>query len=229
VESSQYDLCVEILRRLEKAGVLKHLVLIGGWASLFYREYFRGVAYAPILRTRDMDLLVPKPGAIRTKVDVTELLEELGFVMGFTGPEGYIRLEHPELIVEFLVPERGRSTDKPYDLPQLGINAQSLRFLDFLAEEVISVTVSGMKVNLPHPARYSLHKLIISQRRRDEAKSQKDRQTAVQIIRAMVASGKTDEIRNAFGSMPRGWQTRVRKTLKEAGEIELEAMLSSRS
>ncbi len=105
MENSQYSLCIEILRRLDNAGLLKHMMVIGGWAAYFYREYFEGSGYAPVLRTRNMDILVPRPGSIKTKVDITELLKELGFVTGFTGPEGYMRLEHPELIIEFLVPE----------------------------------------------------------------------------------------------------------------------------
>ena len=75
------------------------------------------------LKTRDIDLLIPRPSEIKAKTDVVELLKDLGFIVGFSGSKGYIRLEHPELVVEFLVPERGRGSDKPYTLSQLGLNA----------------------------------------------------------------------------------------------------------
>jgi hypothetical protein len=123
VEKSQYDLWVEVLRRLDQAGVLKHVVLVGSWCTLLYREYFSSQAYSPSLKTRDVDLLIPKPQAVTSRTDVADLLKDLGFVVGFTGRKGYIRLEHPELIIEFLVPERGRSSDNPYPLPNLGLNA----------------------------------------------------------------------------------------------------------
>lgn len=132
---NQYDLCILVLRRLDDAGILEHVILAGSWCMAFYREYFAQVAYTPSLKTRDIDLLVPHPGALRTKVDVAELLKDLGFVVGFTGSKGYIRLEHPQLIVEFLVPERGRGSDKPFLLPQLGLNAQPLRFLELLIQK----------------------------------------------------------------------------------------------
>jgi len=117
---------------------LKHIVLAGSLCTLFYQDYFTRAVYAPALRTRDLDLVIPQPSAMATNEDVAELLKDLGFVVGFAGSQGYIRLEHPELIVEFLVPERGRPTDKPFALPQLGLNAQSLRFLDCLAQNTIT-------------------------------------------------------------------------------------------
>jgi hypothetical protein len=32
VEKSQYDLCVEVLSRLDKAGILNDIVPVGSWA-----------------------------------------------------------------------------------------------------------------------------------------------------------------------------------------------------
>lgn len=137
MEKSQYDLCIEVLRRLDKAGILKDIILVGSWCTLFYKDFFGGKKYMTSLKTRDMDLLIPQPRTIKVKVDVSQLLQDLGFVVGFTGSQGYIRLEHPQLIVEFLVPERGRGSNKPYSLPQLGLNAQALRFVEFLSQNTI--------------------------------------------------------------------------------------------
>lgn len=114
MEKSQYKLCVEVLRRLDRAGVLKHIVLVGSWCTLLYHDYFSSQTYAPLLKTRDVDLLIPKPSAVEMRIDVAALLKDLGFVIGFAGREGYVRLEHPELIIDFLVPERGKPSDKPY-------------------------------------------------------------------------------------------------------------------
>ena len=105
MEKSQYDLCIEVLRRLDKAGILKDIVLVGSWCTLFYKDFFSGKKYMTSPTTRDMDLLIPQPRTIKAKVDVAQLLQDLGFVVGFTGSQGYIRLEHPQLIVEFFVPE----------------------------------------------------------------------------------------------------------------------------
>ena len=125
MEKSQLELCTEVLHRLDKTGILQHIVLVGSWCTFFYKDFFSGKKYMTSLTTRDMDLLIPDPRNIHTKVDVAELLKDLGFIVGFTGLKGYMRLEHPELIVEFLVPEKGRGSNKPYPLPQLGLNAQA--------------------------------------------------------------------------------------------------------
>ncbi len=179
MEKSQYDLCVEVLRRLDSAGVLKHIVLVGSWCTLFYKSYFGHTRYAPVLKTRDIDLLVPHPSAINVKTNVAELLKDLGFVVGFNVPQGYIRLEHPGLIIEFLTVEKGRPSDKPYPLPKLGLNAQPLRFLEMLASNTITAKVEDLSVTLPHPANFALHKLLISQRRPSPQKAEKDRDAAV--------------------------------------------------
>lgn len=92
---SQYELCVEVLRRLDKAGVLQDVILIGSWCMLFYRDFFGRGRYVAPLKTRGMDLLIPKPSAVKAEVDVAGLLKDLGFVVGFTGSKGYIRLPHP--------------------------------------------------------------------------------------------------------------------------------------
>ena len=43
MEKSQYELCIEVLRRLDKAGILGDIVLIGSWCIPFYKEYFSDI------------------------------------------------------------------------------------------------------------------------------------------------------------------------------------------
>ena len=52
MENSQYDLCIEVLRRLDKAGILKDIVLVGSWCTLFYKKFFSGKKYMTSLTTR---------------------------------------------------------------------------------------------------------------------------------------------------------------------------------
>jgi len=79
VEKNQYELCVEVLKRLEKAGVLKYIILIGSWCIPFYKEYFKNIKYSTSIKTRDIDFLVPMPSKSRVKADIPELLRDLGF------------------------------------------------------------------------------------------------------------------------------------------------------
>ena len=133
-------------------------------------EYFAKTNYTPSIKTRDIDFLIPSPNKFRRNTDIPNLLKDLGVIVGFKGAAGYIMLEHPSLIVEFLFPEKGKGLDKPYPLPQLGVNAQTLRFLNFLTHSRISIEVEGIPVTLPHPANFALHKLMIFGRRNNQEK-----------------------------------------------------------
>ncbi|MBU0605526.1 MAG: nucleotidyltransferase domain-containing protein, partial [Candidatus Omnitrophica bacterium] len=189
MEKKQYELCVEILRRLNKAGVLKDLILVGSWCIPFYKDYFKTIKYATSIRTRDVDFMVPGRIRIKAKVDVVELLKDLGFVVGFQGREGYIRLEHPELAIEFLVPEKGRGSNKPFPLKELGINAQPLRYLSLLTQKIIHTEIAGIKISLPHPVVFAFHKLIIATLRRNKDKAAKDIEGALRILKAVLDKG----------------------------------------
>lgn len=221
MEKSQYDLCVEVLRRLDKAGILKDIVLVGSWCTVFYKDFFASKKYMASLTTRDMDLLIPRPRAIKAKVDIAELLKDLGFIVGFTGSQGYIRLEHPQLIVEFLVPERGKGLDKPYSLPQLGLNAQALRFLEFLSQDTIKSKVGSINVTLPHPANFALHKLVVMGRRPKAEKQAKDKNAAIKILNALIDTEQSITIKNAFQAMSKRWQGMVKKQLTDITEKKI--------
>ncbi len=227
MEKSQHELCIEVLHRLDKTGILKHLVLVGSWCTIFYKDFFSDKKYMTSLTTRDMDLLIPQPKSIQEKVDVAELLKDLGFVTGFTGSQGYIRLEHPELIVEFLVPEKDKGSNKPYPLPQLGLNAQALRFLDFLCKDTIKCKLGSITITLPHPANFALHKLLIMSRRPKAEKKAKDKDAAIRILNALTDSGQSDTIKNAFQTMPKRWQNMVKKQLTDITEKKILAVLQT--
>lgn len=221
----RYALFLEVLRRFQAAGLLKELILIGSWCQHFYKSYFTGMRYTPTIRTRDMDFLVPVPFRIKNKVDVEELLRDEGFVVTFSGGAGYMKLMHPDLIVEFLVPEKGKGSDRPYPLPQLGMNAQPMRFLDYLLQNTIRIEAEGLKINVPHPAAFALHKLIISARRTKEEKLLKDRKEALAVLTALVRKGDAGEIRKMFEKMPAGWRKRVLDVLTETDNVEIMRIL----
>ena len=225
MEKKQYELCVEVLHRLHKAGILKHLILVGSWCIPFYRDYFKGIKYASSIRTRDVDFMVPGHINIKAKVDLVELLKDLGFVTGFQGREGYVRLEHPELAIEFLVPEKGRGSNKPFLLKELGINAQPLRYLNLLAQNIIHAEIDRMKISLPHPVLFAFHKLIIAQLRRNEDKAAKDNEGALRILKAVLDKGESEVIKRMFNSMLPKWREKVLKSLKKNSEIEFLRLL----
>jgi hypothetical protein len=213
VTKTQRELCLEILMRFDKAGILGDLILIGSWSVLFYEEYFGDRRAAVTLRTRDMDFLVPQPERMRGEADVPGLLKDLGFVSEFFTSSGHIRLLHPDLIVEFLVPEVGRGRKDPFPLRKLKINAQPLRFLNLLTTDVIRVSVDDFVVTVPHPVNFALQKLIVSERRSKSDKASKDRETALRLLAALAARGKRPLVVERFSSLPPGWRKTVLKAL----------------
>lgn len=228
MEKKQYELCLEILKRFSKAGILNDFILIGSWSAYFYNEYFVDTQYLDraALKTRDIDFLIDDPAKIKHEVNVPELLRDLGFVIIYKGNKGYIKLEHPDLLLEFLVLEKGRGIDKPFPLPKLGINAVALRFLSFLSANTIKVKVEDFYVTLPHPANFALHKLIIFQRRIREDKAVKDRNIAIEILKSLIAKGESSIIKEVFDSIPKKWQARIVKGLNTTEDKDILAILT---
>ncbi len=229
MEKKQFELCREILRRFNKVGILKDFILIGSWSAYFYKEYFTGTSYLDraALKTRDIDFLINNPAAIKHEVNVPELLRDLGFIIIYKGNKGYIKLEHPDLLLEFLVLEKGRGIDKPFPLPKLGINAVALRFLSFLSANTIKVKVDDFYLVLPHPANFALHKLIIFQRRLKQDKAVKDRNIAIEILKSLIDKGESVVIKQVFDSIPKKWQDRVIKGLSKGEDEDILAILEA--
>lgn len=93
--------------------------------------------------------------------------------------------------VDVLTENRGPERETPVRLPALGTHALPLRFLDFLIYEEVPAVVlhdAGVLVNVPSPARYAVHKLIVAQRRREgAAKIDKDLKQAEALIDVLAA------------------------------------------
>ena len=221
--ATPYKLCDAILCRLDAIGVLPHFVLIGSWAVYFYRHYFKPDIYQPSIRTRDMDILINwPPPRLAQAVDLPRELAVLDFVTGYRGDEGYMILQHPEILLEFLIPERGRGGSEAVFLPQLGVNAQPLRYLDMLLEDTITIRHGRLSLRLPHPARFALHKLLVAGRRRDTVKAEKDRNEARKVLAALDAAGEWDTVPACLHRLPAKWRTAI---VKQAAIADLDRLL----
>jgi len=105
-------------------------------------------------------------------------------------------------LVELLTPNQGPDSDTPVELPAMGAFAQPLRFLDYLIHEPVPAVAlyrSGLLVNVPQPARYAIHKLIVSVRRHPSAavKSRKDTEQSAALI-AILSEDRPDELQFAL-------------------------------
>jgi len=206
---------------MRTAGLLDELVLVGSWCLPAYRDYFAGTGRVRTLRTRDLDFLVPLPSKLSKRVDMSELLDDLGFVMGHRGAEGFAILQHPELLVEFLVPERGRGTTRAVDLPLLGMNAQSLRFMDIPMMALIEATLHDVTVRLPHPACFGLHKLLVAPRRKTPERRDRDADIGAHILELLLTKGETLTVQSIFSQFPASWRKVIAAELKRIERTEL--------
>ncbi len=228
MEKKKYELCLEVLRRMDREEILDHLIIVGSWCILLYQDYFKGEGNLPPIRTRDIEFLIPIPPKFDRKTDLYAIIKDLGFITEFKGNQGYLIFQHPELILEFLVPERGRGRSKPYPVTQLGINAQALRFMDLLAQDTIRTSFENIEVTIPHPANFSLQKLIIAKRRKDQGKSVKDRLQAVAVLKAIRETGKFESVIKLHRSIPKKWQQIVRQELIDLEEHEILELLEKK-
>jgi hypothetical protein len=199
---------------MRDAGILDELVLVGSWCLLAYRDHFADTGTIRTLRTRDLDFLVPIPSQLRHKVDMTELVNDLGFILGHRGPEGYDILQHPELMIEFLVPERGRGSAGVVELPMLGMNAQALRFMDIALLKILNAKLHGVTVRVPHPAAFALHRLLVAPRRKKDEGRQRDAEIAIHVLELLHKKGEILTLQVLLGQFPKSWQKTIFKELK---------------
>ena len=61
MEKKTFNLCLVVLKRLNRAGILQNIILIGSWCAYFYSHYFKSRNYSLHIRTTDIDFLVPIP------------------------------------------------------------------------------------------------------------------------------------------------------------------------
>ncbi len=110
--------------------------------------------------------------------------------------------------VEFLTPNRGSDDHqgKPSTMPALGrVSAEPLRFLDFLIHAPVRSVLlhkGGIPVTVPAPERYAVHKLIVSQLRKDDdngrQKARKDIQQSMVLIEALNIERRLDDVGSAW-------------------------------
>jgi len=132
-DKTPYKLCLDVLHKLQDSGVLKDLVLVGSWCVYFYKDWFEYGDELSAIRTTDIDFLIPTPPRIKSPTDIPNLLSPMGFTIDIRG-QRYMRLQHPEMVIDFLVPEKGKGTDVSFPIKDLGINATPLRFLNLLLD-----------------------------------------------------------------------------------------------
>jgi hypothetical protein len=107
-------------------------------------------------------------------------------------PSTSFKVQGEQFRVDLVTPMIGKPSEGPVFVSAVKSYAQPVRYLDFILEDTqkaVLLQKAGVLVNVPNPARYALHKLVVSQRRpaAEAAKSKKDVDQAAQIIAALLS------------------------------------------
>ncbi len=214
----------KVLRALARAGVFRLRGVIVGTHAFRCYPGLLGVEMPEALAvTEDIDSAAFRSIAIalddRLDPALAEVLKRIG---PFVARPGYHRQptawrdRQSGALVELLTPDQGPDRDEPVELPTLGAHAVPLRFLDSLIHRPVQAAAlyrSGVLVNVPPPARYAVHKLIVATRRSSSAtaKAAKDVEQSAALFR-VLAEDRPDELEDAFAeARERGssWRTAV--------------------
>lgn len=181
-----------IIRRLAESGVFKlGGVLVGTVAYQILGPHMGVIWDGGSRMTQDLDLASDARIAIAVpdlRADVPGIIESLQ--MGFfpvprlsrKEPSTSYAIRGKTLRIDLLTPAK-RGITTPVFIRRLNAAAAPLKYLDYLIEEPINaVMISGTPclVKVPQPARYALHKLIISQER-DVSATDKKRKDILQV------------------------------------------------
>jgi hypothetical protein len=205
---------IKLVREVLKIFYENHLFeegveLIGSWCFQFYVKHLGAKSFP--LRTQDIDFLIPYPFRGKSHIDLIDQLEKIGFKKDFTA-EGHLFLWNSDLKIEFLAPQKGKGLERVIKIKELGITAIPLRFVSLLLDNPITVMEGKIKIKIPHPANFCLHKLLIVSRRRKIEKGLKDIQQA--ICAFSVAEKKY--LQKVFIGLPKRWRIAVLKVLEKA-------------
>jgi hypothetical protein len=221
-----------IITRLADSGVFRVGGVLVGTVAFKIMGTHLGVAWEGLTHmTQDVDLAGDNRIAIAVpdlKADVPAAIESLQ--MGFF-PVPRLSLKEPStsytirgktLRVDLLTPAR-RGVAAPVFIRRLNASAAPVKYLDYIIEEPIhAVMLAGSPclVKVPQPARYALHKLIVSQERDPTvaAKKKKDILQAKSLL-ALLREDRPGDIRLAWEALAkRGsiWVKRVKAAYVEA-------------
>ena len=223
-----------VVRRLNEIGFFQAGgVLVGTHAFLAYGNEL-GVGWGSLARTVDLDfahagpniaLALPANLRIDTRGAVERLEAGLLPVPGLRPGEKtatFTSRTDKHLRVDFLTPmHAGR--EEVFEQTALGVNLQPLRFLEFILEDVHQAVVlsalGAALVNVPDPARFALHKLLVfaERRRHDASKALKDLRQAAALLEVLARFREEDVVslwHNDLRTRGPGWIKRADAGLK---------------
>ena len=134
------------------------------------------------------------PPNIQNTFDISAALSEIGFENEWSLQGDFCKYVHPDLEVEFLIPEHGRDTGRSVSIPTLSIKAQPLRCLTLAYEQSMYISYRGYNIRVPEKYAYTAR-------------------TLGEFL--LKRSDKRLYMQNLFNELPKGWQKTIRNGSRE--------------
>lgn len=201
-----------LLLGLDEAGVLDRAMIIGTVAFQAYGPMLGARFGDAAFQTMDIDLTsaegltmsVANPAKLPPLLDVLKSLDPtFREVTGFDNAPPVSYINESRLRVDVLTPLIGKARGP--SPTALASHGQPVRFLDYLLEkpnEVVLLVAGGIKTLVPAPARFALHKLMLSARRPEveRAKKRKDMAQAEELL-GLLLEDDPDALAAAFEAL----------------------------
>ncbi len=214
-----------VVRALAESGLFDAGAVLVGTHAFAVLGNVLGVRWdSGSLRTQDVDVAGTRDADIDVAVpdveaDVPSVLE--GLQMGFLPvppldakrPSTPFKIRGQALRVDLLCPKRG-AADHPVLIRRFGAAAQPLAYLDYLLEQperALLIDGGAALVNVPAPARFAFHKLLVAPLRPAafQAKAEKDVVQAAQVLEVLV-DARPGDLRPAWDTLRGGGKNRER-------------------
>jgi len=214
-----------VIRALADAGVFRlGGVLIGSYAFQILGNLL-GVRWpAAAWRTQDVDIAGHLQVAMpQLQADVPKALDSLrmGFVpvpqLDSRLPSSSFRVRGKQLSVDLITPGGERDVN-PIFIPRFNAAAAPIKFLSLVmndAQPAAAVDNSAILVVVPAPARFALHKLLVSQTRSliQQTKSGKDLHQAALLLE-VLAEDRPGDLEMAVDAFKKSGPAVIRKVVR---------------
>jgi hypothetical protein len=224
-----------VIRRLADSGVFQAGGVLVGSIAFHVLGTHLGVHWERNAQmTQDIDLAGAPTisiGIPSLQADIPAALESLkmGFFpvprLSHTEPSTSYAIRGKTLRIDILTPlRRGEAT--PVFIRRLNAAAQPVKYLDFiLTDPLDAVMINGKPclVKVPQPARFALHKLIVSQER-GSVSADKQRKDIAQaaLLLELLREDRPGEIRSALAALEKRGASWMKKLLSVCKQERIE-------
>lgn len=173
MEYEQYNEFWNFIRLLHENDLLKHVILVGSWAEYLYAQSGLLKGFETNLRTLDIDFLIKNMRRPSKSTNLAAMIKDAGYTIEHDVLENTTKVYTPGLMeIEFLIAQKGSGENRVIQ-SNLGVNAQALRHMSVLLENVDTIEILGLTISVPSPEAYVAQKIAINKQRNDKA--EKDR------------------------------------------------------